>query len=228
MITLRHHHERGQGQHGWLESRHSFSFADYYDPEHMGVSVLRVINDDWVKPGTGFDTHPHRDMEIISYLLEGSIVHKDTMGFHNTLKAGEVQVMSAGTGIFHSEYNSSAIDNLHFLQIWIEPNKKGVTPRYAQQNYAEAKGITLIISPDGRDGTLPIHQQVNLYKLSLRQQAITFTTLAGRTYYLHLARGSLDLNGTRLEAGDGATIDQENFLNFEAPDQAEGLLFELP
>jgi hypothetical protein len=194
----------------------------------MGVSALRVINDDWVKPGTGFETHPHRDMEIISYILEGSIEHQDTMDFHTTLKAGEVQVMSAGTGILHSEFNPSASEDLNFLQIWIQPNQKGVTPRYAQKDYTEAEGITLIVSPDGRDGSLPIHQEASLYKLSLTRQASTFTTTEGRSYYLHLARGSLDVNGTRLEAGDGATIEHESFLNLEALDRAEGLLFELP
>lgn len=228
MITLRHSHERGRGQFGWLDSRHTFSFANYYDPRHMGISALSVINDDWVKPGTGFETHPHRDMEIISYILEGSIEHKDTMGFDATLKAGEVQVMSAGTGIFHSEFNPSASEDLNFLQIWIQPNQKGVTPRYSQQDYSEAKGVTLIVSPDGRDGSLPIHQDASVYKLNLTRQATTFAMTEGRSYYLHVARGSLDVNGTRLDAGDGASIDNEAFLNLQALDQAEGLLFELP
>tara|TARA_R110002167_G_scaffold23131_2_gene82416 strand:+ start:2196 stop:2882 length:687 start_codon:yes stop_codon:yes gene_type:complete len=228
MITLRRSHERGQGQFDWLNTKHSFSFANYYDPRYMGVSALRVINDDWVKPGTGFETHPHQDMEIISYILEGSIEHQDTLNFHTTLKAGEVQVMSAGSGILHSEFNPSDSQALNFLQIWIEPNKKGVTPRYAQKDYSEAKGITLIVSSDGRNGSLPIHQQASLYKISLVSQATTFTTFKERTYYLHIARGALDVNGIRLEAGDGATIDHEPILNIEALDQAEGLLFELP
>ncbi len=228
MITLRRSHERGQGQFDWLNTKHSFSFANYYDPRYMGVSALRVINDDWVKPGTGFETHPHRDMEIISYVLEGSIEHKDTMDFHTTLKAGEVQVISAGTGILHSELNPSDLEDLNFLQIWIQPSIEGVTPRYAQKDYSDARGITLIVSPDGRNGSLPIHQEASLYKLSLSRQASTFTTTKERTYYLHVARGSLDVNGTRLEAGDGATIANEPFLNLEALDRVEGLLFELP
>ncbi|MEH6473029.1 MAG: pirin family protein [Halopseudomonas sp.] len=228
MITLRRSHERGQGQFDWLHTKHSFSFANYYDPRYMGVSALRVINDDWIKPGTGFDTHPHRDMEIISYILEGSIEHKDTMDVHTTLKAGEVQVMSAGSGIFHSEFNPSDTEELNLLQIWIQPNKQAVTPRYAQKDYSDAKGITLIVSADGRDGSLPIQQQASLYKLALARQATTFATTKERTYYLHAARGALDINGTRLEAGDGATIVDEPFLNIEALDQAEGLLFELP
>ncbi|MFT6916143.1 MAG: redox-sensitive bicupin YhaK (pirin superfamily) [Motiliproteus sp.] len=228
MITLRLGHERGHGNHGWLDSRHSFSFANYYDPRHMGVSALRVINDDRVKPGAGFETHAHRDMEIISYILEGSIEHQDTQGIHTLLKAGEVQVMSAGTGIEHSEFNASASEDLHFLQIWIQPNEKGVMPRYAQQDYSEAQGLTLIVSPDGRNGSMPIRQQASLYKLSLANQATTFTPSKARTYYLHIARGALEVNGIRLQAGDGATIDHEPLLNIQAADQAEGLLFELP
>jgi len=228
MLTLRRSHERGHAHHGWLDSRHTFSFANYYDPQHMGVSVLRVINDDWVKPGAGFETHPHRNMEIISYVLEGSIEHKDTIGVHSTLKAGEVQVMSAGTGTLHSEFNPSDSEELNFLQIWVQPNKNRVTPRYVQKDYSDAKGITLIISPDGRDGSLPIHQEAKVYKLSLSAQATTFATTEGRTYYLHLARGSLEVNGTRMESGDGATITEETAINLKAFDQAEGLLFELP
>ena len=228
MITVRRSHERGHAQHGWLDSRFSFSFADYYDPRHMGVSVLRVINEDWIKPGTGFDTHPHRDMEIISYILEGSIEHQDSMGVHSTLKAGEFQVMSAGTGIRHSEFNPSDSVTLHLLQVWIQPNKKGLTPRYAQQDYSDTQGITLIVSADGRNGSLPIQQQANLYKLSLSHETQTFTATRARTYYLQVARGSLDLNGTCLEAGDGATITDETLLNLEAKKTTEGLLFELP
>mgnify|MGYP001072888151 FL=1 len=228
MITVRRSHERGHAQHGWLDSRFSFSFADYYDPRHMGVSVLRVINEDWIKPGTGFDTHPHRDMEIISYILEGSIEHQDSMGVHSTLKAGEVQVMSAGTGIRHSEFNPSDSVTLHLLQVWIQPNKKGLTPRYAQQDYSDTQGITLIVSADGRNGSLPIQQQANLYKLTLSGETQTFTATRERTYYLQIARGSLDLNGTCLEAGDGATITDETLLNLEAKKTTEGLLFELP
>ncbi len=228
MIRLRRSHERGTGQFSWLHSRHTFSFANYYDPRHMGVSSLRVINDDWVKPGAGFETHPHRDMEIISYILEGCIEHQDTMGFHTTLTAGDVQVMSAGTGILHSEFNPSKTEELNFLQIWIQPNRAGLTPRYAQNNYAESKGITLMVSADGRDGSLAINQDANIYKINLAQQATTFPANNKRRYYLHVARGTLDVNDTQLAAGDGATIDEERFLNLEALDHSEALLFELP
>ncbi len=228
MIRLRRSHERGTGQFGWLHSRHTFSFANYYDTRHMGVSSLRVINDDWVKPGAGFDTHPHRDMEIISYILEGSIEHRDTMGFHTTLTAGDVQVMSAGTGILHSEFNPSKTEELNFLQIWIQPKQTGLTPRYTQSNYAESKGVTLIVSADGRDGSLAINQDANIYKINLVQQVTTFSANNKRRYYLHVARGTLEINGSLLTAGDGATIDRESFLNLEALNDSEALLFELP
>jgi redox-sensitive bicupin YhaK (pirin superfamily) len=228
MITLRRSHERGTEQFSWLHSRHTFSFANYFDPRHMGISSLRVINDDWVKPGTGFETHPHRDMEIISYILEGSIEHQDTMGFHTSLSAGDVQVMSAGTGILHSEFNPSKTEDLNFLQIWIQPKQTGLTPRYTQRNYSETEGITLIVSPDGRDGSLAINQDACIYKINLGQQATTFSTSKGRCYYLHVARGALEVNGQPLTAGDGATIDEEHFLNIEALDHSEALLFDLP
>lgn len=228
MITLRRGHERGTGQFSWLYSRHTFSFANYYDPRHMGVSSLRVINDDWVKPGAGFETHPHRDMEIISYILEGRIEHRDTMGFHTTLTAGDVQVMSAGTGILHSEFNPSKTEKLNFLQIWIQPKKTGLTPRYAQNNYAETSGITLIVSADGRDGSLAINQDASIYKINLAQKAMTFTASNELRYYVHVTRGTMTVNGVQLAVGDGATIYAEHFLNIEALCHGEALLFELP
>lgn len=228
MISVRHSHERGTGQFSWLHSRHTFSFANYYDPRHMGVSTLRVINDDWVKAGAGFGTHPHRDMEIISYVLEGRIEHQDTMDFHTTLKAGDVQVMSAGTGVLHSEFNPSKTENLNFLQIWIQPSQTGLQPSYAQKNFADTQGVTLIVSNDGRDGSLPINQDTSLYKLNLTQQTTQFNADEGRTYYLHVARGALQVNGVLLQAGDGATLSKERFLNIGALDQCEALLFDLP
>ena len=228
MITLRRNLERGHANWGWLDSRHTFSFANYFDPRFMGVSALRVINDDWVKPGRGFETHPHRDMEIISYILEGSIEHKDTMGFHTTLNAGDVQVMSAGTGILHSEFNPSSSEDLNFLQIWIQPNRKGLSPQYHEKNYADAQGVTLIVSPDGSDGSLAINQDAWLYKLNLAGESTRVEAREDRSYYLHVARGSLLINGVALQAGDGATIKKESQLNIEATDQAEGLLFDLP
>lgn len=228
MITIRRAHERGHANHGWLDSHHTFSFADYYDPQHMGVSALRVINDDRVLPGSGFDTHPHRNMEIISYVLEGAIEHKDTMGFHTQLKAGEVQVMSAGTGIYHSEFNATRDEPLHFLQIWIKPATAGIAPSYDQKDFSAVDGIKLIVSPDGRDGSLKIHQDACLYKVLLKQETSRTPLAAGRTYYLHVACGGLEFNGQRLAAGDGAAITDEEFLDLVVQDHAEALLFDLP
>lgn len=228
MITIRPAQERGHANHGWLDSHHTFSFADYYDPQHMGISALRVINDDRVLPGSGFDTHPHRNMEIISYILEGVIEHKDTMGFHTQLKAGEVQVMSAGTGIYHGEFNASNDEPLHFLQLWIKPATAGIAPSYDQKDFSGIHGIKLIVSPDGRDGSLKIHQDAFLYKVLLKQETSHTPLTAGRTYYLHVARGGLELNGQRLTAGDGAVIAHEALLDLVAQDHAEALLFDLP
>lgn len=233
MITLRSADDRGHANFGWLDSHHTFSFASYYDPRHMGVSALRVINDDWVKPGMGFDTHPHRDMEIISCVLSGRIEHKDTMGFHTVLKAGDIQVMSAGTGIRHSEFNPSQTEDLNFLQIWIQPNVGGVKPQYQEKNFSDSKGITLVVSADGRHGSLPIHQEANIYKLSLHQgadsdQQAHFETLPGRTYYLHIAQGQLVVNDLEMSSGDGAMITKETLLSFETTEAVDALLFELP
>lgn len=228
MMTLRLANERGHANHGWLDSHHTFSFADYYDPLHMGVSVLRVINDDRVRPGSGFDTHPHRNMEIISYILDGAIEHRDSMGFHSTLHAGEVQVMSAGTGIAHSEYNPSTADGLHFLQIWVKPQATGITPRYDQKNFSGTRGIQLIVSPDGRDGSLQIHQDACLYKVLLEKETQQIPLASERTYYLHVARGNLELNGQAMSAGDGATLTAEKLLELTAQGQVEALLFDLP
>lgn len=227
MMTLRPGRERGRGAFDWLDSRHSFSFANYYDPRHMGVSNLRVINDDWIKPGTGFDTHPHQNMEIISYILEGRIEHRDTMGFHTFLEAGDVQVMSAGSGIWHSEFNPSLTDDLNIIQIWIRPNQRGIKPRYAQRNYAEDTGVTLMVSGDGRDGSLHMHQDASLYKVALAQQSVHLDASAGRVYYLHATRGELTVNGQLLVAGDGLTVRQEAALHIEAHTQGEALLFDL-
>jgi len=228
MINLRPANERGRARYSWLQSRHTFSFAHYYDPRHMGVSALRVINDDRVSPGAGFETHPHRDMEIISYVLSGQIEHKDTMGFHTVLKAGDVQVMSAGTGILHSEFNPSSTEELHFLQIWIQPNKRGVEPGYSEKNFSDVTGVTRIVSPDGRDGSLPIHQNASIYKIALANEITEFASDPKRPYYLHVARGQLKVNGIKMSEGDGATIAAEEILNFVSDQTAEALLFELP
>ena len=228
MLTLRPAAARGHADHGWLNSHHSFSFAAYYDPRHMGVSVLRVINDDRVAPGHGFDTHPHRDMEIISVVLDGAIEHRDTMGSHAVLRAGEVQVMSAGTGIFHSEYNPDPEKPLHFLQIWVRPAQAGLTPRYAQRDFSPARGLTLMVSPDGRDGSLRMAQDVNLYLLRLHAETLLQPLPAGRLHYVHVARGALELNGQRMTAGDGATLSAESLLSVRADEAVEALWFDLP
>lgn len=228
MITLRLAHERGHANHGWLDSYHTFSFADYYDPRHMGVSVLRVINDDRVAPSTGFDTHPHRNMEIITYVLTGAIEHKDSMGSHSVLKAGEVQVMSAGAGVSHSEYNATDDQPLHLLQIWIQPDALGLVPSYDQKDFSGARGLTLIVSPTGNEGSLKISQNALVYKVVLNQETIRHPVRPGRTLYLHVAGGSLELNGVRMKEGDGATIQQESSIELVAQGQAEALLFDLP
>lgn len=228
MIKRRPSHERGSAQFSWLNSHHTFSFGSYYDPRYRGVSSLRVLNDDWVKPGAGFETHPHRDMEIISYILEGSIEHRDTMGFHTTLTPGDVQVMSAGTGILHSEFNPSATQPLNFLQMWVQPHQKNLPPRYAQKNFAQTTGLALMVSSDGRDGSLAVNQDVNIFKLNLTHESAEFAASTGRHYYLHIARGTLNVNGTQLSQGDGATITAEQRLDFDVADHSEALLFELP
>ncbi len=228
MITLRRSHERGHAKYSWLDTQYSFSFANYDDPRHRGVSVLRVINDDRIQPGKGFDTHPHQDMEIISYIIEGTIEHQDTLGSKTRLNAGEVQVMSAGTGVLHSEFNPSLSEQLHLLQIWITPDQLGLRPRYQQRDFSATEGIRLLVSGEGRDGSLRIHQDARLFKIQLQRQAITQQTSPGRTYYLHVVAGSLTVNGTRLDAGDGATLSTEPFLNIETLDRVEALLFDLP
>lgn len=228
MLNIRRADERGHANFGWLDSRHTFSFASYYDPRHMGVSELRVINDDWVSPGMGFETHPHRDMEIISYVLEGRIEHKDTMGFHTVLKAGDVQVMSAGTGVLHSEFNPSSTDDLNFLQIWIRPATTGTQPAYYERNFADATGVTLLASSDAREGSLRVNQDISLYKLKLTQQREQLEISAQRTWYLHIARGAMVVNGETVFAGDGITVQGETLLDLIVDDQAEALLFDLP
>lgn len=227
MIQLRRAGERGHAQHGWLDSHHTFSFANYYDPQFMGFSDLRVINDDWVAPGTGFGTHPHRDMEIITYVLQGSIEHRDTMNNVSQLHAGEIQVMSAGSGVAHSEYNASKTEPLNFLQIWVIPNVSGVEPRYAQKDFSALSGINKVVSPDGEGESMPIRQDANLYQVRLNEASQTFETQAGRLYYLHIAQGELRVNELAMSAGDGAYIDAEADLHLSTTSQVDALLFEL-
>jgi len=232
MIQLRKSQERGHANHGWLDSFHTFTFADYYDPAHMGHSVLRVINEDRVEPGGGFPTHGHRDMEIVSYVLEGALEHKDSMGNGSVIRPGDVQRMSAGTGVRHSEFNASSTEGVHFMQIWILPDKNGHAPGYEQKHFDPASlggRLRVIASPDGRDGSVTIHQNALLLatKLNGDQQA-DYTLNAGRCGWTQVVRGSVALNGHVLAAGDGARIENETELRFEKGQNAEVLLFDLP
>jgi len=231
MITLRKSEERGHANHGWLDSYHSFSFADYVDPEHMGVSVLLVINEDRVQPGEGFPTHSHRDMEIVSYVLEGALEHKDSMGNGSVIKPGEVQRMSAGTGVRHSEYNAAS-DVTHFLQIWILPDKAGYAPGYEQKPFppAELHGrLRVVASPDGREGSVTIHQNAFIHATRLNNaESVSHALSPGRLAYLHVARGSVNVNGQALSAGDGATVEEEQTIRLDHGRDAEVLLFDLP
>jgi redox-sensitive bicupin YhaK (pirin superfamily) len=231
MITVRKAEERGHANHGWLNSYHTFSFANYYDPAHMGFRHLRVINEDRVRAGMGFGTHPHRDMEIISYVLEGALEHKDSLGNGSIIRPGDVQRMSAGTGITHSEYNPSPSELVHLLQIWILPAEKGLQPSYEQKMYSpeEKRGdFRLIASRDGRDGSVTVHQDMDLYAivLSAGERAVR-EIRPHRHAWVQVARGEIALNGAVLKAGDGAAISEENRLAVEAKDTAEVLLFDL-
>ena len=229
MIKIRLSNERGPANHGWLQSRHTFSFANYYDPEHMGVSVLRVINDDKVTPGKGFGAHSHQDMEIISYVKKGSIEHKDSMGNVKRLPAGEFQLMSAGTGITHSEYNPSATESLKFLQIWIQPDVYGIEPGYQQKRFETRQGLQLIASPDARDGSLMLHQDAFLYQLRLNaEQAASHSLESDRTIYIHIVSGAVSVNGERLNEGDGATVKDIEVIEFVGAESSEALVFDLP
>jgi len=232
MIIIRRNQDRGHANHGWLDSYHTFSFADYYDPEQMGISALRVINEDRVQPGAGFPTHGHRDMEIVSYVLEGGLEHKDSMGNGSVIRPGDVQRMSAGTGVRHSEFNASDAELVHFLQIWILPDRQGHAPGYEQKHFTPADlagALRLIASPDGRNGSIAIHQDARLYAAKLDgDQRASHTLAPGRLGYVHVARGTLHLNGTPLAAGDGARIENESQLRLEQGHGAEVLLFDLP
>lgn len=232
MILPRSARERGHAHHGWLDSFHSFSFADYYDPAHMGYGPLRVINEDRVQPGTGFGMHGHRDMEIITYPLSGELQHKDSMGNGSIIVPGDVQRMSAGKGVLHSEYNPSRDTPVHFLQIWIEPNVKGIAPSYEQRHIApeEKRGrLRLIASPDGSDGSVTIHQDAEVYAALLDgADAIEHAVAAGRRVYVHVARGRVSVNGQAFAAGDAAEIADEDSVRLDAATGAEVLLFDLP
>ncbi|VAW59245.1 Pirin [hydrothermal vent metagenome] len=229
MISIRRNNERGQADHGWLQSHHTFSFAGYYDPEHMGVSALRVINDDRVSPGRGFDTHSHQDMEIISYVKKGTIEHKDSMGNVEKLPAGEFQLMSAGTGVTHSEYNPSTTEPLAFLQIWVEPDTNGIEPGYQQKQFDTKQGLQLIASPDGHESSLHIHQDARLYQLRLdKNESASLALDPRRTVYVHIISGAINVNGEPLNEGDGATISECDMLDFNGMECSESLVFDLP
>lgn len=232
MITVRPAQERGTAYFGWLDSRHTFSFGNYYDPNHMGFADLRVINEDKVSPGQGFGTHGHRDMEIISYVLEGALEHKDSIGTGSVIRPGDVQRMSAGTGIMHSEFNASQTEPVHFLQIWILPDTKGISPSYEQKTFSEEEKrgkLRLVGSRDGRDGSITIHQDVNLYAASLQDgETVNHSLNDGRVAWLQVARGAVRLNDQLLSAGDGAAISKETQFALQgAADTAELLLFDM-
>lgn len=231
MITLRKSSDRGQADHGWLHSQHSFSFADYYDPREMGWGALRVINEDRVEPGQGFGTHGHRDMEIISYVLAGELEHKDSMGNGTLIRPGDVQRMSAGSGVRHSEFNPSPRSPVHFLQIWIEPATLGMAPSYEQKFFApeDKRGrLRLVASRDGREGSVTLHRDVNLYASLLAPgEQVSHSLAAKRRAYLHLVRGAVRVNGVQLETGDAAKIEMEQKLTIAADADSEVLLFDL-
>ncbi|HCE3213816.1 pirin family protein [Vibrio parahaemolyticus] len=231
MITVRHAEDRGRANFGWLDSKHTFSFGSYYDPKHMGFSELRVINDDLVQPNAGFDTHGHRDMEIISYVLEGVIAHKDSEGNVQTLPAGEFQLMSAGKSIYHSEYNASETDPLRFLQIWIQPNTFGNKPGYQQKDFGRNAGLTTIATPTGESGTLHIKQDAYLYQLILEpNRELAFDIHSGRNVYVHQVSGELHVDNTLLTGGDGAKIEAQSKVTFRnlTNQSVTALIFDLP
>lgn len=232
MIEIRKSNARGLADLGWLNSRHSFSFGHYYDPAHTGFGPLLVINEDRVQPGMGFGTHGHRDMEIISYVLEGELAHKDSMGNGSVLRYGDVQRMSAGTGVMHSEFNHSDNDEVHFLQIWIQPAAKGIAPGYEEKHFdaASKRGrLRLIASPDGLDGSVLVHQDARVYASVLAQDMeLTHPLAPGRSTYLHLIRGGLEVNGVEIDGGDALKIRDQSEAIVRGTRESELLLFDLP
>jgi quercetin 2,3-dioxygenase len=230
MITVRKASERGHFNHGWLDTYHTFSFAEYVDPRFMGFRSLRVLNEDRVEAGAGFPTHSHRDMEIITYVLEGAVEHKDSLGNAGIIRPGEVQRMSAGTGVTHSEFNPSKKDSLHLLQIWILPEKKGANPGYEQRSFSKRPGgrFTLVASPNGEEGSVTIHQDARLWTVSLEKgQRAEFALDRARHAWIQVARGQVALNGHKLDSSDGAAVSSERCLEFFTDEHAEILLFDL-
>jgi redox-sensitive bicupin YhaK (pirin superfamily) len=229
-MKLRKANERGHAEHGWLDSYHTFSFADYYDPQWMGYRSLRVINDDLVMPGMGFGTHPHRDMEIITYILSGSLEHKDSMGNGRVIKTGDIQYMSAGSGVRHSEFNPSKEEAVHLLQIWIMPDANGVAPRYAEKAFADASTgkLHLVTSKTGRDGSIPIHQDAELWLAKLAAGVKVKHALApDRHAWVHIAEGEATMNGMTLKAGDAVAVEGGGVIELDTPSTAQILLFDL-
>lgn len=231
MIHLRKSEDRGRADHGWLDTRHTFSFADYHDPHYMGFRSLRVINEDRVKPGEGFGTHPHHDMEILSVVLEGALEHKDNMGTSSVIRPGEIQRMTAGSGVLHSEFNPSKKDPVHFLQIWIVPEKRGLKPGYEQKLFPEAErrnALRLVAAPDRRDGSLAIHQDAELYATLIDGgRTVRHPLESGRHAWVQVTRGAVELNGRPMKAGDGAAVSGEPAVELAAAADSEVLLFDL-
>ena len=225
MLRIRKAGERGHFDHGWLNTYHTFSFADYHDPKFMGFRTLRVINEDRVAPGAGFGTHAHRDMEIISYVLEGALAHRDSIGTGSVIRPGEVQRMSAGSGVRHSEMNASETDGVHFLQIWILPERHGIAPGYEQKAFGTSNELRLVASRDGRDGSLTIHQDVDLFTSTLNGTRVKYDFRPNRFGWLQVARGEVEANGQKLRAGDGAALENERTI--EISGSGEVLLFDL-
>src|SRR5579863_1339571 len=229
-MNIRRAKERGHAQHGWLDSYHSFSFANYYDPRWQGYRTLRVLNDDLVMPGMGFGTHPHRDMEIITYILSGAVEHKDSMGNGRVIRPGEVQYMSAGSGVRHSEFNPSPSEAAHFLQIWIMPDAKGVTPRYAEKSLRDAATgkFNLVTSKTGRDGSIAIHQDADLWLAKLDPgQNLRHSLTAGRHAWMHVVEGEVKINGNTLSGGDAVAVNEPSELKLTATKPSQVLLFDL-
>ncbi|HCT9711213.1 MULTISPECIES: quercetin 2,3-dioxygenase [Citrobacter] len=229
MIYLRKANDRGHANHGWLDSWHTFSFANYYDPNFMGFSALRVINDDVIDAGQGFGTHPHKDMEILTYVLEGVVEHQDSMGNKEQVPAGEFQIMSAGTGIRHSEYNPSNTEKLHLYQIWIMPQENGITPRYEQRRFDAVQGKQLVLSPDARDGSLKVYQDMELYRWALLKDEQSVHQIAvERRVWIQVVKGNVTINGTKATTSDGLAIWDEQAISIHADSDSEVLLFDLP
>lgn len=229
MIYIRKANDRGHANHGWLDSWHSFSFADYYDPDFMGFSALRVINDDRIAAGEGFPTHPHKDMEILTYVMEGAVAHQDSMGNKEQVNAGEFQIMSAGTGIRHSEFNAYQDHDLHLYQIWIIPDQKNLTPRYEQKAFDVPQGRQLVLSPDARDGSLKVFQDMTLTRWALlKDEQSVYQMQADRRVWIQVVKGNVSINGQHVSTADGVAIWDEAAISIHADDKAEILLFDLP